>query len=107
MTSEIVIHETLVRSSTKSATNIQTFTYKGDVIAIIAITGTFSYNGTSSSVISKSVSRLDTYNGWSFSQTSFSSEGGTISLVGGLKKFLYPTVPVSFSLTCDRFGNIS
>ncbi len=107
VTTEIVVHETLGRASTKTATNTQTFTYNDDVIAVIAITGTFSYNGTSSSVLSKSISRLDTYKGWSFSQTYFSSEGGAIGLVGELNKFLYPSVPISFSLICDRFGNIS
>ncbi len=107
VTSEIVVHETLGRASTKTATNTQTFTHNGNVIAVIAITGTFSYNGTSCSVISKSISRLDTYSGWKFTQTFFSSEGGAIGLVGELDHLLYKAVEVSFSLICDNFGNIS
>lgn len=107
VTSEIVIHETLGRASTKTATNTKTFTHNGNVIAIIAITGTFSYNGTSSSVVSKSISRLDTYSGWKFTQTNFSSEGGAIGLVGELDHLLYKAKEVSLSLICDQFGNIS
>jgi len=107
METVLVISDSIVRSNTRTAEKQRTFTYKDNVIAIIAITGTFSYNGTSCSVISKSISRLDTYSGWSLTQTYFSSEGGAIALVGELNKFLYPDVPVSFSLVCDNFGNVS
>ena len=95
------------RASTKTATARQEYTRSGATIAVIAVTGTFRYDGTTVSVVSKTVSQTDTYDGWSYSQSSFTSSGGTITLTGKLTKFLSWSVPVEITLSCDKNGNIS
>lgn len=91
----------------KTYTQQREYYYGDTLIADIAITGTFRYTGSSVSVVSKSVSRSETYDGWSFKQSSFSSSGGTITLTGKLTKLLIFNADVNMSLTCDKNGNIS
>lgn len=91
----------------KTYTRQREYYYGDTLIADIAITGTFRYTGSSVSVVSKSVSRSETYDGWSFKQSSFSSSGGTIALTGKLTKLLIFNADVNMSLTCDKNGNIS
>lgn len=105
-TDRLIIDETS-RSSTRTATLERTFEKGDTVIAIIAITAKFSYNGSSVSVLSKSVSRTSTYNGWSFTQNSLTSSGGSVTLSGKLTKFLNAKVPVDMTLSCDKNGNIT
>ena len=83
--------------------------YDGDtLIAVIAFQASFRYNGSTVSVVSKTVTQTDTYSGWSYSQESFTSSGGTVTLEGKLKYLLlFSTTPVSMSLTCDKNGNIT
>lgn len=95
------------RSSSKSYTWRKTFTKDGSTIAVIAIHGTFSYDGTIASVISKSVTQTDTYDGWSYKQNSFTSSGGTITLDAKLTRLLVMNIPFTMSLSCDKNGNIS
>ena len=95
------------RSSTKDYTWKRTYYYSSDKIAEIAVWGEFSYNGSTVSVVDKEVTQATTYNGWSFSQSSFTSSGGTIALSGKLTKFLSTSVSVSMTLSCDKNGNIS
>lgn len=78
-----------------------------NIIAVIEITGTFSYDGSIVKVVSKSITREDTYNGWKFSKSSFTGSGGTIRLSGKLTKTGETSVSVSLSLACDKNGNIS
>ena len=104
---ELIIQDTLTRSSSRTVTLKQTYTKNGNTIAVIAVTATFSYNGSTVSVTSKSVSQSTTYNGWKFTQNSLTSSGGTVSLSGKLTKLLNPTVPVNLSFTCDKNGNIT
>lgn len=104
---EITIEDSLTRSSSRTVTTKQTYTRNGNTIAVIAVTATFSYNGSTVSVTSKSVSQRTTYNGWKFTQNSLTSSGGTVSLSGKLTKLLNPTVPVNLSITCDKNGNIT
>jgi hypothetical protein len=94
------------RSTSRTVTNKETFYSGSTKIAVIAITGTFRYDGSTVSVTSKSVSQSDTYDSWSFSQSSFTSSGGTISLSGKLTKVL-KSVSVSMTLSCDKDGTIS
>ncbi len=95
------------RANSKTATREQEY-YKGDtLIGKIAITGTFAYDGKTSRVISKSVSSKETYNGWSYTQNSFTSSGGTIELTGKLSKIPHHAISVNFDLSCDKNGNIS
>lgn len=93
--------------STITASMQREITVSGVIAAIITIQGTFSYNGSSVSVISKSVTQTDTYNGWSYSQISFTSSGGTISLTGKVTKLLILSNTFTMSLSCDKNGNIS
>ncbi|MGM9537611.1 MAG: hypothetical protein ACI3VN_04695 [Candidatus Onthomonas sp.] len=95
------------RTASRAATKEQTYSYQGNTIAIIAVTGVFRYDGSTVSVSSKVVSQKDTYNGWSYSQSSFTSSGGTITLTGKLTKLLQPSVPVNLVLSCDVNGNIT
>lgn len=96
-----------LRSTSKSYTLRRTFTRNDETIAIIAITANFSYDGSTVSVISKSVSQSDTYNGWSFKQNSFTSSAGTVTLEGKLTKLLILNSSFTMTLTCDKNGNIS
>lgn len=106
-----VIDEVIVyshtRSSTQSYERSKTFVKDGVTIAVIAIRGSFRYDGTSVSVIFQSVTRSDTYDGWSYSQKSFSSDNGTITLNGKLTKTLVPSISFTMTLSCDKDGNIS
>lgn len=102
-----VFEDSLVRNSTKTVTNQKEYKSGGTTIAIIAIKGTFSYNGSTSNVTSKSVSRKDTYGGWIFQQDSFTSGASSILLEGKLKKTLHASVGVDLTLACDKNGNIS
>ena len=77
------------------------------LIAEIWIDATFRYDGNTVSVVSKSISKCETYDGWSFKQSSFTSSGGTVTLTGKLTKLLVLNANVNISLTCDKNGNIS
>lgn len=105
---QIIIEETNVRSSERTATRTKTF-YDGDtLIAEISFKATFRFDGSSVSVVSKSVIQTDTYSGWSYKQESFTSSGGTVTLTGKLKYLLiFSTTTFTMGMTCDAYGNIS
>lgn len=95
------------RSTDKTAHKTQEF-YSGDtLIAVITIQGTFRYDGSTVSVVSKSVTQTDTYDGWSYKQNSFTSSGGTVTLDAKLTKWLILNTSFTTTLTCDKNGNIS
>ena len=106
VTEELIINDQ-ARTASRAATKKQSFSKNGEAIADIAITGVFRYDGSTVSVSSKVVSQKDTYNGWSFTQNSFTSSGGTITLTGKLTKPLRVSGSVNMKLTCDKNGNIS
>lgn len=105
---DVVMDYSNARSADRTVERKQSF-YSGDtLIATIEIQATFRYDGSTVSVVSKTVTQADTYSGWSFSQDSFTSSGGTVTLEGKLKYLLlFRSTPVSISLTCDKNGNIS
>ena len=105
---EVTIESANARATEKNATRTKTF-YDGDtLIAVIAFEAVFRYDGTSVSVVSKSVTQTDTYSGWSFKQDSFTSSGGTVTLEGKLKWLLVlNSSSLSMTLSCDKNGNIS
>ena len=104
---EITIVEN-ARAAEKSATHTKTFYREDKLIAVIAFTATFRYDGTSVSVVSKSITQTDTYNGWSYTQESFTSSSGTVTLTGKLKYLLiFSSTTFTMDLTCDANGNIS
>lgn len=102
-----VFEITTARSADKTYTRQRTFVQNGTTIGIIAITATFRYDSSTVSVVSKSVSQADTYDGWSYKQNSFTSSGGTVALDAKLTKLLILNIPVTMTLTCDKSGNIS
>lgn len=106
VTDEIIV-TTNARATQKTATRRKTFTKSDETIAVIAFQATFRYDGSSVSVVSKSVTQTDTYDGWNYSQTSFTSSGGTVTLSGKLTKLLIVSQSFTFSLTCDKNGNLS
>ena len=95
------------RASAKEYTRRKTIKRDGATIGVVAIKGKFSYDGSKVSVVSKSVTQTDTYNGWNYKQNSFTSSGGTITLDAKLTKLLVANIPFTISLTCDKNGNIS
>ena len=99
---------TTARSNDKTVERTNTYKDGDTVIAIITIQATFRYDGSTVSVISKNVTRADTYSGWSYSQKSFTSSGGTVTLSGTLN-FLWILNSSSFTMTlsCDKNGNIT
>lgn len=102
-----IVESSYTRATGKTCTRTSTFKDGDTVIAVIAYQATFQYDGTSVSVLSKSVTRTDTYNGWNYKQTSFTSSGGTVTLSGKLTKLLIFNSAFSLSLACDKDGNIS
>lgn len=104
---DVLTVDTATRASTRYATRLRTFYFHDEVIAEIKIKAQFRYDGSSVSVLSKEVSQCDTYDGWKFTQTSFTSSGGTITLNGKLTKLLFYKALVEISLSCDKNGNIS
>ncbi|MBQ2245168.1 MAG: hypothetical protein IIV61_04945 [Oscillospiraceae bacterium] len=103
---EIIVHG-LARTSYKTATRRATISKDDTTIAIIAFQATFRFDGSTVAVISKSVTQTDTYEGWSYKQTSFTSSGGTVTLEGKLTKLLIFNNSFTMTLTCDKNGNIS
>lgn len=104
---EEIIDISSARSSEKTYVRRATFAQDGEVMAIIAFTATYRFDGTSVSVVAKTVTQTDTYDGWSFTQKSFTSSGGTVTLTGNLSKWLIFNNSISMSMTCDKNGNVS
>ena len=102
-----VFQVSTIRSTTKTYTWRKTVKDDGTTIAVIAITGVFDYTGTTVSVVSKSVTQTNTYEGWNYKQNSFTSSGGTITLNAKLTKLLVMNIPFTMTLSCDKNGNIS
>ena len=103
---ELVVFEN-TRASTKTAQRTATVTRSGVTIGVITIQATFSYDGSTVSVTSKSVTQKTTYDGWSYSQQSFTSSGGTVTLNAKLTKLLHAARTVTITMTCDKNGNIT
>lgn len=106
VTTEFSVSDISKIGNQKTASVSKTYKKGNETIAKIGISGTFEYDGKTVKVKSKSVTPKDVYSGWSFSQDSFTSSGGEISLSGELAKFLQPNVAVDISLSCDKNGNI-
>lgn len=103
---EIVIY-TQSRASDITADRKKTI-YDGDtVVAIIVLRATFLYDGSTVSVVSKSVSQSDTYDGWEYVQNSLTSSGGTVTLNAKITKWFIFNTPFTMTLSCDKDGNIS
>ena len=104
---EEVIEFPQARTTERTAVKRGTFKEGDTVVAVVVFQATFHYDYTTVSVYSKSVTQTDTYEGWNYKQTSFTSSGGTVTLTGKLTKLLVINRPFTLSLTCDAYGNIS
>lgn len=102
-----IIDYSSARSTDKTYAHVKTIKNDGTTIGTIAIRGTFRYDGTTVSVVSKSVTQTDTYDGWSYKQNSFTSSSGTITLDAKLTKLLVLNISFTMTLSCDKNGNIS
>lgn len=82
--------------------------YDGDtLVAYICFEAAFRYDGSFVSVLYKTVTHTDTYNGWNYVQNSFTAAGGTVTLDAKLTKLLIFNIPFTMTLSCDAEGNIS
>lgn len=106
VTTEFSVSNSSKIANQKTASVSKTYKKGSETIAKIGISGTFEYDGNTVKVKSKSVTPKTVYSGWSFSQESFTSSGGEISLLGKLSNFWGSDVPVDISLSCDKNGNI-
>ena len=104
---EETIEHSLTRATGKTVTKRGTIKKDDTVLAVIAFQVDFHYDGTTVTVASKSVTQTDTYNGWNYKQTSFTSSGGTVTLTGKITKLLVLSQSFTLSVTCDKNGNIS
>lgn len=98
-----------VLSSTSRKTVARSCNYKylNQTIAVVTLRVTFEYNGSTVSVVSKSVSK-DVSSGWVYSQSSLTSTGGTARVKGKINRSSdRKEVPVDISLSCDINGNIT
>ena len=106
VTTEFSVYNNTRSTYEKTASVSKTYKKGSETIAKIGISGTFQYDGKTVKVKSKSVTPKTVYSGWSFSQDSFTSSGGKISLLCKLSNFWSSDVPVNISLSCDKNGNI-
>ena len=95
------------RSTDKRAERKRTLKDGDTVIGVIAFEAVFRYDGSTVSVVSKTVTQTDTYAGWSYKQKSFTSSGGTVTLDAKLTKLLIFNISFTMTLSCDKYGNIS
>lgn len=93
------------RASTKTVEKTATCkTAAGVVIAIIKLTGTFSYTG-SSATCTKASSSYTMYQGWTYSNRSTTCSGNTAKTSARLSKDFY--VDAVVTLTCSNTGVVS
>lgn len=91
--------------STKTATKQSVYKLNGTEIATVSITASFGYDGSASWVNSASVSK-SVSSGWTYSDESISTSGGTATVAATLKKFPY-NVNVYTYISCSPDGDIS
>ena len=106
MIDEITIYEQ-TRATDKRADRKKTLLDGNVTIAVIVFEAVFRYDGSNVSVLSKTVTRTDTYEGWSYKQNSFTSSGGTVTLNAKISKLLIFNNSFTMTLSCDKNGNIS
>lgn len=95
------------RASDKTYARTRTIKDGDTVVAIITISATFRYDGTTVSVVSKAVTQSDTYDGWEYVQNSFTSSGSTVTLDAKITKWFIFHTSFTMTLSCDKDGNIS
>ncbi len=102
-----LIEESSGRSTDRAYTRRRSIYEEDTLIAIVAFYVLFRYDGTTASVAYKSVTQTDTYDGWSYTQTSFTSSGGTVMLEWKLSKLLIFNGSFSMGVTCAPDGSLT
>ena len=102
-----LIEESNGRSTDRGYTRRRSIYEEDTLIAIVAFYVIFRYDGTTASVAYKSVTQTDTYDGWSYTQTSFTSSGGTVMLEWKLSKLLIFNSSFSMGVTCAPDGKLT
>lgn len=105
VTTTVSSFPTTLRASTLQC-KTSNYSHNGNWIATVTLYANFSYNGSTVSV-SSSYANRSLASGWTYSGESISKNGGTASLSATLKKGSTSSLPISFSLTCDKNGNVS
>ena len=93
------------RASTKTATKTATCVYEGKTIAVVKITGSFSYTGSNSTCTSVSAT-YTTYDGWSVSNKSTYRSGNTGTTTAKISKGK-EYINFVLSIKCSTTGVIS
>ena len=104
---DVLTVNTNSRLSERTAGRTRTIKYGDTTVGVISIQATFRFTGNSVYVASKSVTRTDTYEGWTYEQNSFIAAGGSVILDAKLTKLLVFNLPFTLTITCDENGNIS
>lgn len=93
------------RSGQKSAYKQKIIRHSGRQIASVTLDATFSYNGTTSSVVSYRYEK-DMSFGWLYTRHNIVTSGGRVTLTADLVSAI-GTVPISISMYCTPAGVIS
>ena len=102
----LVIHNSYLRSSTKSASKTQSLKYGGVEIGKVTLSATFGYDGKTAWVEDMDSSH-STSGSWSYGSEKISTSGGTATLTAKLTNLFDGTIPVNISMTCTPSGSIS
>lgn len=102
----LIVHDSSLRSSTKSADRIRTVKFGGVQIAEVTLSATFGYDGKTAWVVSTDSSH-STSGGWLYRSEKISDSGSTAKLTATLTHILDGDIPVSISMSCSPSGQIS
>lgn len=104
----------ITSNSTKTKTASKTVEYQnseGTTLWYVKVTGTFTYNGITSSCSTSSVSAASYNSSWTISnKTSYKSGNTAYASATGIKKFMSVTVQTitrNVSLSCSKNGTLS
>ena len=108
--SELIIHDSASRASTKTAEKIYRLKESGTTVATASLIATFRYTGSSVSVTDTDY-KYTTTSGYSYSHSGITNSGGTASMKGTFKLWsgnvVAKTVPFTIKMTCTANGQIS
>lgn len=103
----VTVYDSLLRSSTKKATDTKVYKNNGVQIASVTLTVTFGYDGSRAWVVRASGSH-SVERGWKYQNEDITNSGGTSALTAEIKSTKAPgIVGVDLSLTCSKSGSIS
>lgn len=102
----LTVHDSLLRSSKKTANVKNNYKIDGIVIATVTFEATFGYDGSSAWVVSTSVTK-STSGGWTYGGQTIDKIGGTATLTARLTHSRYADIPIKITMTCSPTGKIS